>query len=168
MHSDIYQIPVNSIDGCLYCASFLDDASRYAHVILLKHKTDIYTAFESLLDSGDISTAALRSDQGREYLARTFRAIGLQNSIRQECTSTYSPEENGVAERFNRTLLEKVRAMLTQSKLEKVSGLLLSCKQHMSIIELRIPPLRMKRHFIVAMLLKQVRTRFPRLQASLK
>ena len=64
MHSDVCQMPVKSIDGYLYFSSFIDDASRYAHVILLKQKTDIYVGFESLLESG--KQALLPCDQTKD------------------------------------------------------------------------------------------------------
>jgi transposase InsO family protein len=54
----------------------------------------------------------LRSDRGSEYLSDEAINYFADSSIRHELTSPYSPEQNGVAKRENRTLVECVRTML--------------------------------------------------------
>ena len=59
----------------------------------------------------------LRSDNGGEYTSTYFGSYLINEGIRHELTVPYTPEQNGVAERSNRTLMESVRAMLADSKL---------------------------------------------------
>ena len=117
IHSDICEMPITSVDGYKYFALFIDDCSRYSHIALLRRKSDIYKSFTDLIDEGSLSISTVRSDQGREYLSQTFQSICINNDIRQEFSSTYTPEEIGIAERMNRTLLEKVRPMFLESSL---------------------------------------------------
>lgn len=60
-----------------------------------------------------------RSDRGGEYLSNKFQDYLSDNGIKFECTVCYAPEQNGVAERKNRTLVEAVRALLSSSSLPK-------------------------------------------------
>ena len=69
IHSDICELPILSIDGFKYFASFIDDASRYAHVVLLQKKSDIYKGFLDLIENGQMHISCVRSDQGSEYLS---------------------------------------------------------------------------------------------------
>ena len=59
----------------------------------------------------------LRSDNGGEYKSENFQNYCKSEGILQEFTAAYSPNQNGVAERMNRTILEKARSMLSSSKL---------------------------------------------------
>jgi transposase InsO family protein len=54
----------------------------------------------------------LRSDNGGEYVGKEFETWLLENGIRHETTVSYTPEQNGVSERLNRTVLESARSML--------------------------------------------------------
>lgn len=117
IHTDICEMPVISVDGFRYFALFMDDASKYSHLILLRKKSDIYKGFSDLLEDGSITISTIRSDQGSEYLSKTFQSLCISNDIRQEFSSVATPEEMGSAERLNRTLLEKVRPMLRESSL---------------------------------------------------
>ena len=56
-----------------------------------------------------------RLDNGGEYVSGTFAQWCQDRGIGQQFSSPYSPQQNGRAERLNRTLLEKVRAMLLDS-----------------------------------------------------
>nr|KAJ0209067.1 hypothetical protein LSAT_V11C400185590 [Lactuca sativa] len=57
----------------------------------------------------------LRSDRGREYFNQEFDTFCEENGIKHERTSPYTPQQNGLAERKNRTLCEIVNYMLNQS-----------------------------------------------------
>ena len=54
----------------------------------------------------------MRTDNGREYTDDKFLAFCKQEGIQRQFTVAYTPQQNGVAERMNRTLTEKIRAML--------------------------------------------------------
>ena len=59
----------------------------------------------------------LRTDNGGEYMSNEFKKYLRDNLIEHETTNPYSPEQNGVAERMNRTLIEKARAMIIHAGL---------------------------------------------------
>ena len=61
----------------------------------------------------------LRSDNGGEYLSTTFKSFLLEHGISHQLTVAYTPQQNGVAERINRTLLNMVRSMLHHKSLPK-------------------------------------------------
>ena len=58
-------------------------------------------------------------DNGGEYTSHVFEEHLSSHGIRHETTVPKTPEQNGTAERFNRTLLESIRAMLGDSRLPK-------------------------------------------------
>ncbi len=61
----------------------------------------------------------LRTDNGGEYLSNEFRAYLAENGIHHQLTVAYTPQQNGVAERMNRTLMNLVRSMLHDKNIEK-------------------------------------------------
>lgn len=61
----------------------------------------------------------LRCDNGGEYTGRAIKTFCQKKGIRLETTVAYTPEQNGVSERLNRTVVEKVRAMLASSGVSK-------------------------------------------------
>ncbi|GBN13402.1 Retrovirus-related Pol polyprotein from transposon TNT 1-94 [Araneus ventricosus] len=61
----------------------------------------------------------VRSDNGTEFSADYCEQYLLDEGIEIERTNTYSPEMNGVAQRYNRTIIKLVRALLHESKLPK-------------------------------------------------
>ena len=60
---------------------------------------------------------AIQSDQGGEYLLGDFKDYLTQNGIVSQLTALGTPQQNGIAERRNRTLLEMVRSMMSYSTL---------------------------------------------------
>lgn len=60
----------------------------------------------------------LRSDCGTEYCNNEFNCFLREAGIIHETTVPYTPEQNGVSERLNRTIIEKARAMLEDAHLE--------------------------------------------------
>ena len=64
----------------------------------------------------------LRSDNGGEYTGKQFQEYLKSEGVRHELTVPKSPQQNGVAERQNRTLVEMVRTMLIESKLDQRTG----------------------------------------------
>ena len=60
-----------------------------------------------------------RTDRGLEYLSEALQSFLIENGIKPECTVGYAAEQNGVAERKNRSLVEAARIMLTSANLPK-------------------------------------------------
>ena len=61
----------------------------------------------------------LRSDNGGEYIGQQFQEYLKSEGVRHELTVPKTPQQNGVAERLNRTLMEMVRTMLIESHLDQ-------------------------------------------------
>ncbi|KAK9090791.1 hypothetical protein Sjap_023968 [Stephania japonica] len=123
VHSDVWQAPVTSIGGANYFVSFIDDYSRRCWVYPIKRKADVFGIFKVFkarveLESGK-KIKCLRTDNGGEYTGNEFDSFCKQEGIKRQFTTAYTPQQNGVAERMNRTLLERTRAMLSTAGLEK-------------------------------------------------
>lgn len=56
---------------------------------------------------------------GREYLSKVFQSFLKENGIVHQKTVPYNSEQNGIAERFNRTLIERAKSILFDAKLHK-------------------------------------------------
>ena len=65
----------------------------------------------------------LRSDGGKEYFSDDFTAYLRKEGIRQEFTCRHTPQQNGVAERKNRHILEVARAMMNEKHMPKSNWL---------------------------------------------
>ena len=61
----------------------------------------------------------LRSDNGGEYTSKEFVNFGKDVGIKRELTTPYNPQQNGVAERKNRTILEAVKTMIHDQDLPR-------------------------------------------------
>ena len=61
----------------------------------------------------------LRSDNVGEYTCDPFKDFCQREGIVHHFTVKGTPQQNGIAERINRTLLENVRCMLSNAKLDK-------------------------------------------------
>jgi len=100
---------------------FIDDFTRSGHVYLISHKSealDYFIRYTNLVKN-KLSTKikALRTDRGCEYLFEQFKKIYDEKGIARQLTIPYTPQQNGVAERRNRTLFDMVRLMMTQANL---------------------------------------------------
>ena len=91
--------------------------------IFWKNKGDVFNAFkswETLVENQyEKKIKILCTDNGREYTSVEFEGYLQDEGIRHEKTIPKTPEQNGVAECMNRTLVEAVRAMLSDAKLPK-------------------------------------------------
>ena len=117
VHSDLAgPMQTKSIQGSVYIATFVDDYSRHALVYFLKTKDQFVHALKTFLAWGDTQTSlklrALHSDRGGEYMAATVTDILNEKGIERHLTMPGSPQQNGKAERFNRTVMDKAMAML--------------------------------------------------------
>ena len=124
VHSDLWgPAPVESINHKRYYVSFTDDYSRYSNIYFLHTKDETFNAYQTyegwLSNQHNARIKSLRTDRGGEYLSDEFSAHLKKAGTVRRLTVHDTPEHNGVAERLNRTILEKVRAMLHDSDLPK-------------------------------------------------
>ena len=125
VYSDVCgPMSVQTATGKRYLITFTDDYSRYSFVFFMAKKSESFAMFmqfqaEAVGGSGQ-EIGTLRTDGGGEYKSAEFQSYLVKNKIHHEETIPNTPEQNGVAERLNRTLLEKIRPMLTQAGLPKI------------------------------------------------
>lgn len=122
IHSDICgPMRIESNGKAKYFATFIDDYSRWCEVRMLKKKSDLFEAFKEFKAFAENHTGKrikfLQSDNGKEYRNDTFDKYLKQHGIERRLTVTHTPEQNGIAERKNRTLAEMARCLLIQSGL---------------------------------------------------
>jgi len=102
--------------GNKYFMLLVDDCTRWCQVYMLKTKDQASEAFEKYKAEVENSTGQhiklLRSDRGGEFLAHAFQRVCEQAGIRHQFTAPYTPQQNGVVERKNRTVMEMARALL--------------------------------------------------------
>ncbi|CAA7062683.1 unnamed protein product [Microthlaspi erraticum] len=125
VHSDLWGAPSVplSLGNCQYFISFIDDYSRKVWVYFLKTKDEAFEKFVewvSLVENQcEKKVKTLRTDNGLEFCNKMFDGFCESRGIQRHHTCAYTPQQNGVAERMNRTLMEKVRTMLSDSGLPK-------------------------------------------------
>ncbi|KAK9754490.1 Reverse transcriptase (RNA-dependent DNA polymerase) [Popillia japonica] len=108
LHSDICgPMFVSTKDEELYYLTIVDDFSHFCRVYLLKNKAEakdyLVECIEELNASGN-RVSRLRTDNGGEYTSKDLMDYCKKNGIKQEWTSSYTPQQGGVAERMNRSL----------------------------------------------------------------
>ena len=131
IHTDVCgPMQTDSIGGSKYFVTFTDDFSRYTTVYFMKNKSEVITKFKEYANLVENRTGcvikklniwstvkSVRSDNGGEYLSSTFQNFCAEKGISRQFTNPYTPQQNGVSERLNRTLVEAVRSMLIHSNL---------------------------------------------------
>uniref|UniRef100_H3GB33 Integrase catalytic domain-containing protein n=1 Tax=Phytophthora ramorum TaxID=164328 RepID=H3GB33_PHYRM len=97
--------------------------SRYVTIYPLRMKSEVPDAFAKFLKeikvTAGLTVKILRSDNGGEYRNAIMDALCDAKTIKQEFTVPYNPQQNGMSERMNRTLVEMTRCMLKESGLDK-------------------------------------------------
>ena len=119
IHTDICDMKsIPSHGGKKYFITFIDDYTRYCYVYLLNSKDEAIDAFKQYKIEVDNQLnkkiKMIISDRGGEY-EFPFQEICLENKIIHQMTAPYTPQQNGVAERKNRTLKEMMNALLLSS-----------------------------------------------------
>ncbi|KAJ2911819.1 hypothetical protein MD484_g8596, partial [Candolleomyces efflorescens] len=107
--------------GYRYWVTFIDDHTRFRVVMLLNRKSGVFSAFQSFkaLAENQLgrSIKALHNDKGGEYMSNEFNTFCDSHGILRRHTTRNRPQQNGDAERANRTMNNDVTAMLDKSKL---------------------------------------------------
>ena len=121
MHSDVFgPIPIPSLGKSMYYVSFIDDFSRNTWIYFLRKKSKVFDKFKDFKALVENQTKkkikVFRTDNGGEFCRNEFEEF-FKCGIARQKTTPYTPQQNGVAERMNKTLMEKARSMLSGAKL---------------------------------------------------
>jgi len=124
VHTDICgPMNVKSFGNARYFATFIDDKTRYVEVVFLKSRSDILEEFKKyqlrVAKETGRKITKLRSDNAKEYVSKEFNDYLESQGIRRQLSVEYTPQQNGIAERANRTIVEMARAMLIESNVPK-------------------------------------------------
>ncbi|KAG9454283.1 hypothetical protein H6P81_007187 [Aristolochia fimbriata] len=120
IHSDVWgPAPISTMGGSAYYVVFIDDFSRFVWVYLLQCHSAFYTAyveFSTMVHTQfSKSIKIFLSDSGGEYASHQFRALLKNHGTQHQLSCPYTPQQNGVAERKHRHILDTTRALLLSS-----------------------------------------------------
>jgi transposase InsO family protein len=108
--------------GARYLVTFIDNFLRKIHVYLLKAKGKVFDKFKvykALVENQiDMKIKTLRSDNGREFMSKKFDDFLRECGIQRQTSAPYTPQQNGVVERANRTIMECARSMILAQGLD--------------------------------------------------
>ena len=121
LHMDLFgPIAYISISGSKYCLVVVDDYSRFTWVFFLQEKSQTEETLKGFLRQAQNEFALrikkIRSDNGTEFKNSQIEGFLEEEGIKHEFSSPYTPQQNGVVERKNRTLLDMARTMLDEYK----------------------------------------------------
>lgn len=114
VHSDLMgPMKVQSFSGARFVLTFTDDYSRKTFAYVLKKKSDAFAKFKEFKNLVEKQTGqtikCLRTDNGGEYMDGEFESFLKDCGIVHQSTVPHNPEQNGRAERMNRTIMDKAR-----------------------------------------------------------
>lgn len=122
VHTDVVgPFKTESLGRAKYFITFIDDSTRWCEVYFLRQKSGVFEAFKiyqkRIEKQTGMKVKCLQSDNGHEYCNAEFDKYLANQGIVRRLTILHTPEQNGVAERMNRTLLDMARCLLLQSGL---------------------------------------------------
>ncbi|GJZ19420.1 putative ribonuclease H-like domain-containing protein [Tanacetum coccineum] len=122
LHMDLFgPTSIRSIDHKYYCLVITDDYSRFCWVFFLEHKDETYPILKDFINLVENQlnkkVKAIRCDNGTEFKNAHIIELCGSKGIKRDYSNARTPQQNGVAERKNRTLIEAARTMLADSKL---------------------------------------------------
>jgi hypothetical protein len=111
---------VRSMGGKWYILVIVDDYSRYSWVFFLESKDEVFEYFRSLAlrlnNEHPNCLKAIRSDNGTKFRNASFDEFYLEHGIDQQFFTPHVPQQNGVMEQKNHTLVEMARMMLDEHR----------------------------------------------------
>lgn len=129
IHSDTGFVPVKTPGGESCYVILKDDYSSWTSLHLMTQKSEAenlfikFAAFVKTTTGNDVMT--LRTDDGTEYGSNRFKNWLENSGIVHQTTTAYTPQQNGVSERMNRTAMESARSsmyMRTNKETDKLWG----------------------------------------------
>jgi transposase InsO family protein len=121
LHMDLFDpIAYISIGGSKYCLVIVDDYSRFTWVFFLQEKSQTQETLKGFLrrDQNEfgLRIKKIRSDNGTKFKNSQIEGFLEDEGIKHEFSSPYTPQQNGVVERKNRTILDMARPCLMSTR----------------------------------------------------
>ena len=106
----------NSMSRYAYYVSFIDEFSRKTWIYFMNNKDEVFSnlnEFKALIENHtENKIKTFRSDNGGEFTSNEFKYLCKESGIKRELSTPYNPQNNGVVEGKNRTIMEAARAMI--------------------------------------------------------
>ncbi|TYZ66515.1 hypothetical protein PybrP1_006514 [[Pythium] brassicae (nom. inval.)] len=124
VHTDVVgPMETKSKGGARYGLVLVDEWSRFVVIYLLKTKSQVLQSVKAYKSEMEATTGerlrCLRSDNGSEYISKAFATFYSSSGIKHQTSAPYSPQQNGLAECANRSLVEMARSMLQYQHMSK-------------------------------------------------
>ncbi|GFU11016.1 retrovirus-related Pol polyprotein from transposon TNT 1-94 [Trichonephila clavipes] len=114
-------MPTESQGGNKYFLSIIDDYSRKVTLFPIRKKSDVFHTFKRFQKGAERflskKVIAVKTDGGLEFCNKDMHNFLTELGIKHDVTNSYSPEMNGVAERFNLTALDGIKTLLKSSEI---------------------------------------------------
>jgi transposase InsO family protein len=128
LHMDLFgPIAYINIGGSKNCLVIVDDYSRFTWVFFLQEKSQTQDTLKGFLRRAQnefvLRIKKIRSDNGTEFKNSQIEGFLEDEGIKHEFSSPYIPQQNGVVERKNRTLLDMEEPCLMNTRLQTGFGL---------------------------------------------
>jgi transposase InsO family protein len=122
VHSDLWgPAPVVSTNAFRYYLVFVDEFTKFTWVYLLKHKSDTFhtfTQFQAMVHTQfSLPIKTIRTDCGGEFTSNQFNQFCDSKGMIHQVSCPHTPQQNGVAKRKHRHLVQCALALLSQSTL---------------------------------------------------
>nr|CCA28017.1 putative polyprotein [Albugo laibachii Nc14] len=127
IHSDVLgPTEIKSQGGARFMVTFIDDFSRYVVVYFITQKYEIvdqFMKYKAMMENQfNAKIKCIRTDNGVEYVNRRFSKMCQSSGIIHQTAVPYSPQQNGLAEWMNWTLMERTRSMINYMQVDKKWG----------------------------------------------
>lgn len=125
VHADVCEpIKPESNSNKRYILSFIDDFTHKTWVYFLHEKSEAFAMFRKFKACAEKESGAyitsLRIDRGGKFTSNEFEEFCKAQGISRQLTTTYTPQQNEVAERKNKTIMNMVRSMLAEKQVPKM------------------------------------------------
>lgn len=124
VHADVCgPMETKSIGLSTYFLLSVDDYSRMSFVYFMKQKNEVFKYFREFKAMAEKQKNAnikiLRTDNGGKFCSKVMEDFLKSSGIVHQKTNSYTPQQNGMSERNNRTIVEEARCLLFDAKLDK-------------------------------------------------
>ena len=111
----------SSLSGYVYYVYFIDDFSRKTWIYFLKSKDEVFSKFMEfkalIKNHTENKIKIFQLDNGGEFTYNKLKDLCKYSGIKRDLTTPYNPQQNGVAERKNRMIMEAARARYSNASM---------------------------------------------------